>query len=130
MKICYIVTAFHPHEPASEQGFYESAVMARTWVLDRKQDHGSGVGKASKQVVGHGAGMEAAGFLLAVWAGRAAHLREEYPEEIRDLGCCTDGGPSGSDRVLLLDCDSRPDIDQPVHLRAVHLLQEHAGVGR
>ncbi len=129
MKVHEIVPASESHESTGEQRLDKGAVVAGAWVLNREQDHRAGMRKSAKEIVRHGPRMVSPRLFLAVGADRAAHLGEEQPEEVRDLGGGGDGRPGVADRVLLLDGDSRPDIDEPVYIRAIHLLQEHAGVG-
>ena len=74
--------------------------------------------------------MKRTAFLFAVWASWFADLGEEQTQEIGDLGCRADRRTSRAHLILLFNGNCRADIDQPIDIRASHLVEKHPGVSR
>ncbi|MCG3775359.1 MAG: hypothetical protein JW395_2191 [Nitrospira sp.] len=73
--------------------------------------------------------MKAARVDGAIGADRMAHLGEQEPQEVGNLGRGADRRAGGADRVFLFDRNGRADIDQPVDIGPIDLIEEHAGIG-
>ncbi len=125
-----LVARLHAREAALEQGREERAGIAGGLRGQGEADHPAGAGVIAQQGVGHLVGGVAPRLGPAGRAVDPADLGEEETEVVVQLGRGAHGGPRGAHRVLLLERDGGTDVLDPVHVRPVEPLQEHARVRR
>ena len=130
MEIEDLRAALQPGEPAEQQRLEKGLVLFRRRRCDRKQDHRPGVVAMGQEVVDDAARVKAARINGAIWANRVAHFGEQQPQEVGNLGRGPDRRAGCADGVLLFDRDGGADVDQPVDIGPIDLIEKHAGIGR
>ncbi len=68
--------------------------------------------------------------MLTIRTGGFADLGEEQAQEIGDFRRRPDRRAGRAHLILLLDGNGRAHVENTVHIRAGHLVEKHAGVGR
>src|SRR6185503_2138875 len=83
-----------------------------------------------QEIVDDAAWMKAARINGAIGADWVAYFGEQESQEVGNLRCGANRRASGPDGIFLFDGNGGPNVEQPVDIGPIDLVEKHTGIGR
>ena len=115
--------------PAQQERLEKGLLLFRRRGCDGKQNHRACVAAMGQKVVGDAAGVKTARLDGAIGADRMANFGEQESQKVGDFSRGADRRAGGANGVLLFDGNGGADVDQPVDIGPIDLVEKHAGIG-